>query len=145
MIFWHSFASRRIHYWMLACFFCRIWEAFRNSWHRWFRERESQGGWISVSVFINLGSVSPQPKGMKCFSAKSHQWAFSKSLAERGWGYNLQCYFSFLFSCVLLLQSSEKKEETLPAYCFKRAQSNENSSFEWGYHLQHDIFLFLFE
>ena len=62
MVFWHSFASWRIHYWMLACFFCRIWEAFRNSWHRWFRERESQGGGSLTQSSSTLGVSVHNPK-----------------------------------------------------------------------------------
>ena len=82
-------------------------------WHKWLSKMESQEGWISVSVFIKPGCVSPQTKGMWCINAKYHQWA-SVKVPDRGRrGYNLQGSFSFVFS-VSWCHNNQKRKKGIP-------------------------------
>lgn len=75
-----------------------------TTWHKRFRKMESQEGWSSVSVFIKPGWVSPQTKGMRCVSAKDHQWA-SVRVPDRGTrAYDLLYSFSVVFSFVSVSQ-----------------------------------------
>lgn len=96
-----------------------------TTWHKWLRKMESQEGWISVSVFIKPGCVSPQTKGMRCINANYHQWA-SVKVPDRGRrGYNLQCSFSFEFFMSWCHNNQKrKKKSTFSGGYFERVQSS---------------------